>query len=80
NKPAVALGIFQAPGSNTIEVSNNIRRTMDEVKLNFPDGVDYQIVYDPTTFVKDSISAVIHTLLEAVALVVLVVIVFLQTW
>ncbi|MGE3319614.1 MAG: efflux RND transporter permease subunit [Candidatus Berkiella sp.] len=80
NKPAVALGIFQAPGSNTIEVSNNIRRTMDELKQNFPQDVDYTIIYDPTTFVKDSIKAVIYTLLEAVLLVVLVVIVFLQTW
>lgn len=80
NQPAVALGIFQAPGSNTIEVSNNIRRTMEELKQNFPQDVDYTIIYDPTTFVKDSIKAVIHTLLEAVALVVLVVIVFLQTW
>jgi multidrug efflux pump len=80
NKPAVALGIFQAPGSNTIEVSNNIRRTMEEVKQNFPQDVDYTIIYDPTTFVKDSIKAVIYTLLEAIALVVLVVIVFLQTW
>lgn len=80
NKPAVALGVFQAPGSNTIEVSNNIRKTMEEAKLNFPQDIDYQIIYDPTTFVKDSIKAVIHTLLEAIALVVLVVIVFLQTW
>lgn len=80
NKPAVAIGIFQAPGSNTIEVSDSVRTVMEEVKRAFPAGVDYTIVYDPTTFVRDSIKAVIHTLLEAVALVVLVVILFLQTW
>ena len=80
NKPAVALGVFQAPGSNTIEISDNIRKTMEELKRDFPEGVDYTIVYDPTTFVRDSIAAVIHTLLEAILLVVLVVILFLQTW
>ena len=53
---------------------------MAELKKSFPEGVDYQIVYDPTQFVRDSIKAVVHTLLEAIALVVLVVILFLQTW
>ena len=53
---------------------------MAELKKNMPEGVDYQIVYDPTQFVRASIEAVVHTLLEAVALVVLVVILFLQTW
>ncbi len=72
--------IFQAPGSNAIEISDNVRATMEELKKNMPEGVDYQIVYDPTEFVRDSIEAVVHTLLEAVALVVLVVILFLQTW
>jgi multidrug efflux pump len=80
NKSAVAIPIFQSPGSNAIEISNNVRKTMVELKKNFPEGIDYSIVYDPTVFVRDSIKAVIHTLLEAVALVVLVVIVFLQTW
>ncbi len=80
NKPAVAIGIFQAPGSNTIAVSDSVRAVMDELKKDFPEGVDYTIVYDPTTFVRDSIKAVVHTLLEAIALVVLVVILFLQTW
>lgn len=80
NKPAVALPIFQAPGSNAIEISNNVRSTMDELKKTFPEGIDYSIVYDPTTFVRDSIKAVIHTLLEAIILVVIVVIIFLQTW
>ncbi|SEP44317.1 multidrug efflux pump [Methylobacterium sp. ap11] len=80
NKAAVALPISQSPGSNAIRISDEVRRTMAEIKRTMPEGVDYQIVYDPTQFVRASIEAVIHTLLEAVALVVLVVILFLQTW
>ena len=80
NKSAVALPISQAPGSNSLAISDNVRATMAELKKNMPEGVDYQIVYDPTQFVRASIEAVVHTLLEAVVLVVLVVILFLQTW
>lgn len=80
NKAAVAIPIFQTPGSNAIDISNKVRSTMADLKKNFPEDVDYEIVYDPTVFVRGSIEAVIHTLLEALALVVLVVIVFLQTW
>jgi len=80
NKSAVALPIFQAPGSNAIQISDDVRKTMAELKQNMPEGVDYSIVYDPTQFVRHSIEAVVHTLFEAIALVVLVVILFLQTW
>jgi multidrug efflux pump len=80
NKQAVAIPIFQAPGSNAIAISDNVRKTMAELKPYMPEGVSYQIVYDPTQFVRASIEAVVHTLLEAVLLVVLVVILFLQTW
>src|SRR5580658_1439547 len=80
NKPAVALPIFQLPGSNAIATSNAVRSAMTELKKNFPEGLDYNIVYDPTIFVRNSIEAVVHTLLEAILLVVLVVILFLQTW
>ncbi len=80
NKSAVALPIFQQPGSNALELSANVRKTMAELKGSFPDGLDYNIVYDPTVFVRKSIDAVVHTLFEAVLLVVLVVILFLQTW
>ncbi|MHC2326797.1 hydrophobe/amphiphile efflux-1 (HAE1) family protein [Bradyrhizobium diazoefficiens] len=80
NKQAVAIPIFQAPGSNALQISDHVRATMAEIKKNMPEGVSYQIVYDPTQFVRSSIEAVIHTLLEAIALVVLVVILFLQTW
>ncbi len=80
NQTAVALPIAQLPGSNAIATSDAVRATMAELKANFPDGLDYNIVYDPTIFVRDSIKAVVKTLLEAVALVVIVVILFLQTW
>ncbi|HYS47107.1 MAG TPA: efflux RND transporter permease subunit, partial [Rhizomicrobium sp.] len=80
NDQAVAIPVFQAPGSNAIQISDHVRATMEELKKNFPEGLDYSIVYDPTVFVRDSIKAVVHTLLEAVLLVVLVVILFLQTW
>src|SRR5215472_6767351 len=80
NKTAVALPIFQSPGANAIQLSDNVRHTMEELKKNFPEGLDYAVVYDPTVFVRHSIEAVVHTLLEAVLLVVIVVIIFLQTW
>ncbi|PMS14995.1 multidrug efflux RND transporter permease subunit [Trinickia dabaoshanensis] len=80
NKPAVALAINQQPGANSLAISDQVRRDMADLKKDFPAGVDYSIVYDPTQFVRSSIEAVIHTLLEAIALVVVVVIVFLQTW
>ena len=80
NKAAVELPIAQLPGSNAIATSDAVRSTMTELKKNFPDGLDYAIVYDPTIFVRDSIKAVVHTLLEAIVLVVIVVILFLQTW
>jgi hydrophobe/amphiphile efflux-1 (HAE1) family protein/NodT family efflux transporter outer membrane factor (OMF) lipoprotein len=80
NKTAVAIPIFQSPGANALELSKNVREKMEELKKSFPQGVDYSVVYDPTVFVRHSIEAVVHTLLEAVLLVVIVVIVFLQTW
>ncbi|HVY79651.1 MAG TPA: efflux RND transporter permease subunit, partial [Steroidobacteraceae bacterium] len=80
NKNAVTLPISQAPGSNALELAKNVRKTMEELKKNFPAGVEYTIIYDTTEFVQQSIEAVLHTLLEAIALVVLVVILFLQTW
>ena len=80
NAPAVGTGVFQAPGSNALEISAAVRRTMEELKQYMPEGVEYRIAYDPTQFVRASIRSVVTTLLEAVALVVLVVILFLQTW
>ncbi|MDJ0039234.1 multidrug efflux RND transporter permease subunit OqxB [Pantoea allii] len=80
NKDAVGIGIFQAPGANAIDLSNAVRAKMDELATRFPDDVKWAAPYDPTVFVRDSIKAVVQTLLEAVFLVVLVVILFLQTW
>ncbi|BDA83656.1 multidrug efflux RND transporter permease subunit [Aureimonas sp. SA4125] len=80
NRQAVAIPVFQAPGSNAIAIADAVRATMEEARLGMPEDVNYEIVYDTTQFVRASIEAVIHTLLEAVALVVLVVILFLQTW
>jgi multidrug efflux pump len=80
NRSAVAIPIFQQPGSNALRLSQEVRSTMEMLKKNFPRGLDYAVAYDPTVFVKKSIDAVIHTLFEAILLVVLVVLVFLQTW
>ncbi|WP_208249830.1 efflux RND transporter permease subunit [Rhizobium sp. T1470] len=79
-KPAVAIPVFQSPGSNAITISDEVQKTMEELKTAMPDGVSYEIVYDTTKFVRSSIEKVVDTLLEAIALVVIVVILFLQTW
>ncbi len=80
NKSAVAIPIFEAPNANALQLSSDVRAKMDELSKDFPQGVEYSIVYDPTQFVRESIDSVVMTLLEAVVLVALVVIVFLQTW
>ncbi|HCM65870.1 MAG TPA: multidrug efflux RND transporter permease subunit, partial [Alcanivorax sp.] len=77
---AVAMGIFQAPGANALDIRDQVIATMDELSERFPEGVEYRSVYDTTLFVRDSIHSVIQTLLEAILLVVLVVTLFLQTW
>ena len=79
-QPAAALVIWQLPGSNAIETSDAVRAKLAELKRNFPPGVDYRVIYDTTLFARESIRAVVHTLFEAVLLVVIVVIVFLQNW
>ena len=78
--PAVALGVFQRPGSNALAAATTIRQTMDQLSKRFPEGLKYTIVYDPTQFIQQSVDAVQETILEAIVLVVLVVILFLQTW
>ncbi|MDE1158374.1 MAG: efflux RND transporter permease subunit [Neorhizobium sp.] len=79
-KEAVAIPVFQAPGSNAIAISDSVHATMAQLQKAMPDGMKYEIVYDTTEFVRASIEKVIDTLLEAIALVVIVVILFLQTW
>ena len=77
---AAAVVIFEAPGANSIALSDAVRSKMTELATQFPDGMQWEVAYDPTVFVRESIGAVFHTLLEATLLVVLVVLVFLQTW
>jgi multidrug efflux pump len=78
--PSATLAIFQLPGSNALDTAAAIRAKMDELKLRFPEGLEYRIYYDTTVFVQESITSVIHTLIEAFILVFVVVLVFLQNW
>jgi hydrophobe/amphiphile efflux-1 (HAE1) family protein len=78
--PAVALGIFQLPGSNALATAKAIQSTMRDLAKDFPEGLEYTIVYNPTEFIQQSVDAVVETIGEAIVLVVLVVILFLQTW
>jgi hydrophobe/amphiphile efflux-1 (HAE1) family protein len=80
DRPAIALPVFQTPGSNALTTAQAIRDTMDELKADFPPGLDYAIAYDPTRFIQQSVDAVVTTIFEAIALVVLVIVVFLQSW
>jgi hydrophobe/amphiphile efflux-1 (HAE1) family protein len=80
NEDAAAIVIFEAPGANSIALSDAVRAEMAELAKAFPEGVKWSVEYDPTVFVRESIDSVVTTLLEAVALVVLVVVIFLQTW
>jgi HAE1 family hydrophobic/amphiphilic exporter-1 len=77
---AIPMGIFQRPGSNALATADVVEATMKELAKAFPKGMRYDIVYNPTVFISDSIEAVITTMLEAVVLVVLVIVIFLQTW
>ncbi len=78
--PAVGLGIFQLPGSNALATADAVKATMEELSKNFPPGLKYTIIYNPTEFIQQSVDAVKTTIGEAIVLVVLVVILFLQTW
>ena len=79
-RPSVALNVFQLPGFNALDTAQQVREKMQELKTRFPDGLDYQIVYDTTPFVRESVNEVFHTLRDAVVLVSLVMLVFLQSW
>jgi len=79
-KPTVGLAIYQQPGGNAIDTAHAIRKLMEELKTRFPAGMEYRIEYDTTGFVQESITSVVHTLFEAIVLVILVVLVFLQSW
>ena len=79
-KPAIAMPVFQRPGTNALQMAAEVNKTMEGLAKDFPQGVQYHIVYDTTGFVHESINAVAHTLFEALLLVVLVVVLFLQNW
>ncbi|HWE21366.1 MAG TPA: multidrug efflux RND transporter permease subunit [Hyphomicrobiaceae bacterium] len=78
--PAIGLGIFQQPGTNALQTAQEVKAKMDELAKDFPAGLKYTIIYNPTEFIQQSVDAVRETILEAIVLVVLVVILFLQTW
>lgn len=80
DKTATAIGVFQRPGSNALATSKRVKNTMQELSKSFPQGLGYRIAYDTTAFIQESVDEVIKTLLEAVVLVVIVMILFLQTW
>ncbi|HEX5844701.1 MAG TPA: multidrug efflux RND transporter permease subunit [Rhodoplanes sp.] len=77
---AVAIALFQRPGSNALSTAAGVRQAMEEVSRRFPPGIVYDIIYNPTEFIQQSVNAVIQTIFEAIILVVLVVVLFLQTW
>ena len=77
---AVGIGVFAAPGANALEAAAAVKAELDELAKDFPAGMSYRVGYDPTTYISESISAVYHTLVEALILVVLVVLIFLQSW
>ena len=77
---SVALAVFQRPGSNALTTGDNIVKTMQQMSKEFPSGITYGIYYNPTQFIQESVTNVIHTIFEAVVLVVIVVVLFLQTW
>jgi multidrug efflux pump len=79
-KPAVVLAIFQLPGSNAIETRDAVEAAMRKMSLQFPAGLEHRIVFDTTIFIRESIQAVLKTLLEAMLLVIIVVVLFLQNW
>ena len=79
-QPAVGIGVFQRPGTNALDAADQVKALMERVKKDFPADVDYRIAYNPTDFIAESVHEVYKTLFEAVILVVVVVLVFLQSW
>ncbi|MBN1125176.1 MAG: multidrug efflux RND transporter permease subunit [Sedimentisphaerales bacterium] len=78
--PSVAMGIFQLPGANSLDVAKNIRNTMNDLSRSFPEGLEHVVAFDPTLFISESIREVLFTLVFAVFLVVLTIFIFLQDW
>ncbi|KRA84467.1 efflux RND transporter permease subunit [Altererythrobacter sp. Root672] len=80
DRDSVIIPVLQEPGSNALAASEQVQAAMEELSADFPAGLEYRIVYNPTEFIQQSVDAVIHTLIEAIVLVVLVIVVFLQKW
>ena len=78
--PSVGIAVFQLPGANALQTAASIQSEMKRLAASFPPGLGYEIAYNPTTFIAESVSAVLHTLFEAIVLVVIVVLIFLQSW
>jgi len=78
--PAIGIGVFQRPGSNALAVADAVQAELNDMAKRFPAGMKHQVFYNPTEFISESINAVQHTLFEAVVLVVIVILVFLQSW
>src|SRR5438874_1043880 len=78
--PSITLAVFQLPGSNAVDTAKEIREKMEQLRADFPKGIEYRIVYDTTVFIDESVKSVFHTLFEAIILVFIVVLVFLQNW
>ncbi len=79
-RPSVGVAVFLLPGTNALDVADRVKGKLQQLKEHFPEGVDYQVAYDITPFIRESIADVVQTLFEAVVLVGLVVFVFLQSW
>src|SRR5262249_32844190 len=79
-RPSVAIGVHQLPGTNAIDLAERVHQKLEELKARFPDGLEYHYAYDFTLFIRESVRDVERTLLEAAALVAIVVMVFLQNW
>ena len=80
NKPTVVIAVMQRPGSNALDAAEKVKSEMDQLSTRFPKGLEYSVIYNPTEFISQSIDAVYQTLIEAILLVVLVILVFLQNW
>src|SRR5690606_10716567 len=80
DRDSVIIPVLQEPGSNALASAQAVEAAMEELSSDFPEGLEYRIVYNPTEFIQQSVDAVVATLLEAVVLVVLVIVVFLQKW
>ena len=80
NRPSVGIGLFQLPGTNALNIADHVKEKMAELSKRFPEGVKYDIAFDTTPFIRESVNDVFNTLLQAAGLVALVVLVFLQNW